>query len=304
MFGDGNEPASSRPLASENHFHHPLLYLSFSSSSQMTTSEVPSDLLQESFSIELPATANEDLQPSHSLKDNTILKSSSEELQSSHLVKGGTTSLPESSSPPTDMLLQPPHSYLGDDLQEPQELFHNVLESQTPQDLLLNDLEPRTQELLLHDMQPTHSQTFPIQPQEQLQGFVCTSREKNDLQNSLSLPVVDSFLAPLPQNLVAMRESSAECDAAAPSHLSASLEYSDLTYITGATTTSLVTPITPSPKITQRLREKKKSKHYFVVFLSVSLSALILVFASVYSKPIKANSTSARQMTDTPTSLT
>ncbi|XP_063889111.1 uncharacterized protein LOC135115916 [Scylla paramamosain] len=223
----------------------------------MSTSEAPSSLLhQEAFNIELPEATSEDLQLSHSLKGkNTEL--SSECPQPSDLIKD--TNFHESSAGPSVMLLQPPQAFLTDDLQEPQELFQNVLDSQPPQDLLLRDLEPRTQELLLHDIQPSHGQTFSTQPQEQAQGFINPSREKDDLRNTLSFPIVDSFLAPLTQDLVAIGESPAECDPAVPSHLSTSLEYSDMSYAPEAPTAVTST----TPKITQRLREKKKSKSVY-----------------------------------------
>ncbi|KAK8375043.1 hypothetical protein O3P69_017781 [Scylla paramamosain] len=199
---------------------------------EMSTSEAPSSLLhQEAFNIELPEATN--------------------------LIKD--TNFHESSAGPSVMLLQPPQAFLTDDLQEPQELFQNVLDSQPPQDLLLRDLEPRTQELLLHDIQPSHGQTFSTQPQEQAQGFINPSREKDDLRNTLSFPIVDSFLAPLTQDLVAIGESPAECDPAVPSHLSTSLEYSDMSYAAEAPTAVTST----TPKITQRLREKKKSKSVY-----------------------------------------
>lgn len=216
----------------------------------MATSEVPSSVLhQDTFNIELAEATSEDLQLSHSLKD----KSSSECSQPSDLVKDTAISLHDSARPSV-MLLQPPHGFLTDDLQEPQELFQNVLDSQPPQDLLLSDLEPRTQDLLLHDMQPSHCQTFSTQPQEQ--GFLSPGREKDDPRNSLCFPVVDSFFAPLSQDLVSVGECPAECDGAVSSHLSASMEYSDMSYAAETQTTVAST----APKITQKLREKKKSK--------------------------------------------
>ncbi|XP_045114898.1 uncharacterized protein LOC123506695 [Portunus trituberculatus] len=226
----------------------------------MSTPEAPSSFLhQETFNIVVQTTTNDDLEQSHSTKDKCT-ESSGECPPPSDIVRDTTINLHESSAGPSVMVFQPPQSFQADNLQEPQELFQDVLDSQPPQDLLLSDLEPRTQELLLHDMQPSHGHTFPTQPQDQAQGFMSTGREKDDLGNTLSFPIVESFFAPLSQDLVAIGESPAECDATVPSHLSASLEYSDVSYEEAEAPTVVTST---APKVTQRFREKRKSKSVY-----------------------------------------
>lgn len=225
----------------------------------MTSSEPsPDQLHPENFSIKPPGTSCGDIQPSYAPTDDDISESSDESL---HPENSNSLPLPDSCQSPSDILkgdvlLQAAQTLLDDDPQEPQELFPTVLGPQIPQELLLNNLDSGKQDL--HDMQPLHREDCQTQPQKQLQeDLERSTRNRDGLRSAFSLPVIESFLAPLQQDLPSVGELSSESMSVTPSHLSSPTEYTDMTYTPIA---SAPADTTATPKGIHRFKEKKKSK--------------------------------------------
>lgn len=227
----------------------------------MTSSEPsPDHLYPKNFSIKPSETSCLESQPPHAPTDDDINESSNESLQQG---KNSSIPLPDACQSPSDILkgdvlLQAAQTLLEDDPQEPQELFPTVLGPQIPQELLSNNLESRKQ-YLLHDLQPPHREDYPADPQKQLQeDFGRTIGSKDGLRASFTLPIIEGFLAPLQQDLASVGELSAESIPMTPSHLSPPTVYTDVTYMPEVPTTA--TTATVTPKMTNRFKEKKKSK--------------------------------------------